>query len=1166
MTYASPSAGVSTITTPGNRTWRISNSGNLITAVRRPSASSDTTTISYSGSQVTSVIRDGIATGYNRTVSGTTATMVVTDAQSNTTTVVSDMTKFRPTSVTDGRGKTTTVTYDSLGRPDTVTFPEGNKLVYGYDSRGNLQITTRKAKAGSGLTDTYTTASFDSTCTNIATCNSPNWVQDALGNRTDYTYDSTTGLLLSETAPAATTGAKRAQTRYSYTTNSAGVTLLTGISQCQTGATTDTPSCVGTADEVKTTIAYDANLNVTSLTKADGATTPTLSVVAAATYDLSGNLITVDGPLSGTNDTTTFRYDADRNQVGAISADPDGSGARKRRATKTTYNSDGQPTVSEVGTVDGTSDTDWAAFVSAQQVTATYDANARKTKDVVTANSTTYQVTQYGYDSLGRPECSALRMNSATWSSLPTSACAPGTAGSYGNDRIAKTSYDAVGNVTKVQNGYGVTGVQADEVSTAYTDNGRVQSVTDAEGNKTTYNYDGFDRLSKTSYPSPTKGAGTSSSTDYEELIYNANDNVLNRRLRGYASDVTRQIGFTYDKLNRVAFKDLPGSEPDVTYTYDLLGRMTGASQTGNALTFGYDALSRNTSQGGPNGTVNYQYDAAGRRTRTTWPDSFYVSYDHQVTGEVTVVRENGASSGIGVLATYAYDDLGRRSSITRGNGTSTSYGFDSVSRLDSLALNLAGTANDVTTTFVYSPASQIAGQTRTNDAYAWAGHANLARSYTSNGLNQYSNVGGITPIFDARGNLTGLGSDSYGYSSENLITSATVASAATTLSYDPALRLYQVYTPANSKTLRFQYDGADLIAEYNASNAMTARHVHGPGTDEPLVTYTGTGLATRTWLNADERGSIVAIADDSGAATAKIAYDEYGRPGTVAARFAYTGQIYIPSLALYYYKARMYSPALGRFMQTDPIGYAGGMHSYNYVGSDPVNFTDPSGNCGSGQTWTVATGTHIGRCVPTGSGDGGGGGGGGIATGFSPGAYGLGSLRGWSSGYWSCDNCDAPVNRNSNEILVVGYTWTYHPGYSIGWPGGASYGASFNPDPDGCFTPTCVELIPPSNILLESIIAKHNGKLGNKGVFSPQYQDYTSLLRAIMTTIRLSLPNTVMNRLIYTQTLNNVTGIDMHGQITYAFTVVVQYTGAKNDEGENIVTLITAFPGFPWL
>ncbi|WP_322027974.1 RHS repeat-associated core domain-containing protein, partial [Burkholderia sp. BCC1977] len=98
-------------------------------------------------------------------------------------------------------------------------------------------------------------------------------------------------------------------------------------------------------------------------------------------------------------------------------------------------------------------------------------------------------------------------------------------------------------------------------------------------------------------------------------------------------------------------------------------------------------------------------------------------------------------------------------------------------------------------------------------------------------------------------------------------------------------------------------------------------------------------------WMYANQQGSVVALANSSGATTSSQAYGPFGETdGTPASRFGYTGQQYLAPLGLYYYKARMYSPALGRFLQTDPIGYKDDLNWYAYVGNNPINNIDPNG------------------------------------------------------------------------------------------------------------------------------------------------------------------------------------------------------------------------------
>lgn len=944
-----------TVTDALNRTTTFSSS-----SVRRPTSTVDDIVKTATATGFNLNI-DGRVWQYSFSVSGVLRTAVITNPDGSSRTVVSNYVVGLPTSVTDELTHTTTYTYDSAGHVTSATQPDGQQVTYLYDARGNATQVTHISKTPGTPANTVTSSTYATTCTNVVTCNKPVTSTDENGNITHYAYDPVHGGVTSITRPIPASGAVAPQARFSYTPLQAyykyatssvvasGVQtyMLTGVSSCQT-----TANCTGAADEAKQTISYGPQTsgvsnNLLPVSVSMGSGDGALVATTASVYDDVGNNTYVDGPLPGSADSSRKIYDAGRQLVGLIGPDPDGSGPLVNRAARITYNADGQVTKMERGTTTGQDDNAWAAFSPKQAIVTSYDKSGLKNSESQTSGSATYSLTQYSYDANGRQSCAALRMNPSAFGSAPD-ACTLGTPGSAGPDRISQIVYDAADHVTQQLSAVNTPDASTDATYT-YSKNGQIASLTDAQGNRTSYFYDGLDRLAQVQYPVAAAGSRASNVGDYETVDYDPAGNITGRRLRDGQS-----ITYTYDALSRVKTKTMPSSEPSFSYGYDNLGRLLSATllppagygQAGSSSTYTYDALGRVLTEAGQAGTIGSQYDLAGHRTRMTWlRDGLFVNYDYLLTGDISAIRENGAAAGAGLLATYGYDNIGRRTRVTRGNGTSSTYTYDQISGLASLSHDLSGTANDITLSLSRLPSSQIGSVSRSNDQYSFNGLYNVDRAYSVNGLNELTTAGALSQTFDARGNIISSGADIYTYTAENLLVTAPNS---VHLYYDALGRLSQVDAGASTA---FVYDGANRVSE-DYGGVYARRYVYAPGADEPILWYEGSGTADRRWLHADERGSVIAVSDGSGAALAINRYDEYGIPAsTNLGVFGYTGQAWLSAVGMNYYKARIYSPTLGRFLQTDPIGYQNGPNWYNYVGSDPVNLTDPTGTQDAGAT-----------------------------------------------------------------------------------------------------------------------------------------------------------------------------------------------------------------------
>ncbi len=799
--------------------------------------------------------------------------------------------------VTQASRYTTGLQYDLRGRVHQYIYPENDQELLGYDDHNNLTSFVRLDKAGANPLSI--SATYQQNCNKIAS------LTDARINVTNWAYDPVKCVLNTVTQPKVIDGKTgnlvNPITQYTY--NSRG----------QMATETDPVNTVTKMqyDEVTTSPSYGSLLN----TIVDYGDSTHLNLTTSMSYDNIGDVASV---TDGNGKITTNGHDADRRLTSisgpTTTAHPTciksesiytgGLLTKTRRASK----------CSPVETTDA----DWQ-FVTTTAYTPT------KKPQLVTDGSGYQTIT--AYDANDRISDVTQCLSS---SSSPSLSC-PGA------QRVTHTTYDGAGEVLKLYKGWG-SGDQINYSTSFYTPDGNLDHVLDANGHSTAFNYDGYNRLIKTLY----------ADTTFEQYGYDASGNPMSLCKR----DGVCITWNAYDALNRPDTRHTPPNlnghfDRSVQTTYDLDSRKYNVTAEGQTLQFRYDNAGRQSLVGdtllnalGANvGNLSYGYDGDSNRTSAaviTTGSGWSASYTYD-DGE----RLQQVSAGI-PCATYTLNPLSQVTHELLLDGSTVDRTFQPNGDLWTLSHGFNG-GTSLGYTYTVNGAHQITQQQVTSNAVEM--QAGSASTYTANAVNQYTSAGGVTPTYDVNGNLTYDGAYHYEYDEDNRLRTATGAHAVS-YAYDPVGRRRS--KAVDGTTTYFIWDGDNEIAETNTAGVRQHLYLNADGSDLHIGMYTASG---GTWdlYHLNHQGSTAAMSRQGGTGIlGTYSYGAYGEPGAGnpvgGSVFGYAGRYLDAETGLYYYRARYYSPTLGRFLQTDPIGNKDDLDLYAYVKDDPVNAADPQG------------------------------------------------------------------------------------------------------------------------------------------------------------------------------------------------------------------------------
>jgi RHS repeat-associated protein len=460
-------------------------------------------------------------------------------------------------------------------------------------------------------------------------------------------------------------------------------------------------------------------------------------------------------------------------------------------------------------------------------------------------------------------------------------------------------------------------------------------------------------------------------------VSYDSRGRPTSKTVPAFGGEPARTVTWDYAVGGNPLVTRVGDFNGNITTMVDLVGRTVSFTDAwGNVTVSEYDLPGRLIQTNGPQGLIDLTYDAAGRAdtqvlgTTTTLSDATYDTF-----GELTSVAYSNGTR----LANVNRDQMGNVTSVKWNQPGFVLLAKDSLTRSQSgrvidQMLDNADDANLAGNNYVYDAAGRLI------HAWTWGheldysfaggcGAASLVAGRNTNRTAVTDNSVTRTYCHDTADKLTSSNDPAIGIPSYDLHGNTTVLGAQT-LTYDGADR--HVQSVSGGTTVRYIRDATDRIIARTENGTTTRYGYSGPGdtadfisntanvVQSQLISLIGGALYTKqvagdVWSYPNVHGDIMATANSAGVKQgSRIDYDPFGQtsspPDNANGNFDYgwlgqyqRGLEHISGVATIEMGVRQYVPALGRFLEVDPVE-GGSLNDYEYSSSDPVNSFDISG------------------------------------------------------------------------------------------------------------------------------------------------------------------------------------------------------------------------------